>query len=462
MNVQNPSNKPLGQQAIVIGGSIAGLVASRVLANHFKQVTIIERDQWSGAAEFRKGVPQARHVHALLKRGEQVFEELFPGIGDQLKAAGAVPVNMGSEITWFTFGRWRPSYESSLINISCSRPMLETAIRDRLVSFSNIAFKSGWEVIGLEADASRTKASAVKIRSRDDNQTELLMQADLIVDASGRESHAPEWLEKLGYTPPQETVINAFPGYASRIYKIPPQFQSDWKMVYVQPTPPNDTRGAAIFPLEDNRWHVTLLGMNQDYPPTDEEEYLEFARNLPTPVVYEAIKDAEPLSPIVGFRSGSNRLRHFDALPRWLENFVAIGDSVYSFNPVYGQGMSVAALTALELGSCLQDYSTAGKGLTGLAEQFQKKLVEVISVPWQIATGEDMRWPATAGIEANPDPSAALMQNYLAQVMYTTTKNPAVLEVFYRVVNMVESPTLFFRPDVVLQVAAEMSIGAVS
>lgn len=452
----------MGKQAVVIGGSIAGLVTARVLADYFEQVTVIERDQWTDTTDFRKGVPQARHPHALLKRGELIFEELFPGLAEQLKAQGAMTVNMGNETAWFTFGGWRPSYDSSVVGLACSRPLLETTMRHRLSTFSNVSFRTGWEVNGLVADPTHTKAGAVKTRSRDGNQNEQLIPADFIVDASGRESQASQWLEALGYTPPSETVINAFPGYATRIYKRPANFQRNWKLAYVQPTPPHNTRGAILIPLEGERWHVTMIGMNQDYPPTDEQAYLEFASSLPTPEILEAIKEAEPLTPITGFRSGSNRLHHYEELPRYLENFVVVGDAVYCFNPVYGQGMTAAAMSAFELGNCLQERRQANENLTGLAEQFQKRLMEIISLPWQVATGEDLRWPNTSGKEANPDPMAALMQNYLAQVMFVTTKNPAVAEAFYRVMHMLDAPNIFFRPDLVLQIAAEMSITTVS
>lgn len=370
MNNLNSASQTFGKQAVVIGGSIAGMVTGRVLANYFEQVTVIERDHWTEAVDFRKGAPQARHPHVLLKRGELIFEELFPGLGQQLKAQGAISLNMGDDLAWFTFGNWRPRYESSLINLACSRPLLETTLRRRLVGLSNVTFKAGWEVTGLQADPTHTRACAVNIRSRDGKQTGQVIPADFIVDAGGRESRAPEWLETLGFIPPRETVINAFPGYATRIYKRPANFQGYWKSLYIQPTPPNDKRGGLIMPLEGDRWHVTLIGMNQDYPPTDEASYLEYARSLATRELFEAIKAAEPLTSIIGFRSGSNRLRHYEALPGFLENFVALGDAVYAFNPVYGQGMTVAAMSALELDQALLERQTKNEGLTGPAEQF--------------------------------------------------------------------------------------------
>lgn len=462
-NVKATNRKQsFGTHALVIGGSIAGLTAARVLADYYGQVTVVERDNWADSADFRKGVPQARHSHVLLKRGELIFEELFPGIGQELVSRGAVKFNLGQEMAWFTFGNWRPRYDSSVVTLACSRPLIETALRYRLAEFSNIKFKSGWEVTGLQAVPWQTRAYAVTARSRDENQLEDIFPADFIVDASGRSSRAPEWLETVGIQLPEELMIDAFPGYSTRIYKRPAEFKPNWTALYIQPMPPNSRRGAIITPLEGDRWHATIIGMNRDYPPTDEAGYLEFAQTLPTLEFYEAIKNAKPLSPVVGFRSGSNRLRHYDRLNSYLDNFVVLGDAVYSFNPVYGQGMTVAAMSALELGKILQERRDFNLGLAGLAENFQKRLNEVISPPWQIATGEDMRWPETTGVVEDTDPAGIMMQTYMEQVVYTTTKNPVVTEAFYRVMNMLDAPTNFFRPDIVLHVATEMRQGMTS
>ncbi len=447
------------KHAIVIGSSMAGLVSARVLTNHFERVTIVERDVLAQTVQFRKGVPQGRHPHMLLKRGQLILEELFPGLNAELKADGAVSVNMGLDAAWYVMGAWRPRYQSELDINGCSRPMLETAVRRKLEANPKVTFMSQNEVVGLQTDPHRQQATGVVMRSREGaSMAETSLAADLVVDASGRDSRAPQWLEELGYNPPRETVVNAFPGYATRIYEIPNDFPLDWKILYVQPTPPHGKRGGIILPMEGNRWQATLIGMSQDCPPTDEEGYMEFARSLPGSRFYEVISAAKPVSPIVGYRRAENRLRHFDEMQRWLENFVVLGDAVYAFNPVYGQGMSTAAISAMELEQCLQNQRENGLGLNGLAEAFQKKLIEVISFPWQLATGEDMRWDETEGKQVNPDPSAALMQNYFDQVMWATTRNPNVLDAFYRVQNMIEAPSIFFRPDIVLQVAAETGV----
>jgi flavin-dependent dehydrogenase len=443
------------KHAIVIGGSIAGMITARVLAEQFDHVTIIERDALSMSNDFRKGVPQGKHPHILLKRGELVLNQLFPGFSDELESNGALPVNFGADVRWFTLGEWRPRYDSEIVILASSRPLLENTIRGRLAVHPKVRFLDDLEVAGLATNVDKTQATGVRVISRH-TRAEAVIEADFVVDASGRESQAPEWLEELGYVPPQETKINAYAGYATRIFQR--RHDVDFKVLYVQPNAPTQSRGAIIIPMEGNRWHVSLIGMSGDYPPIDEAGFMEFARSLPTPDIYEALKDAEPIGNIVGFRKGENRLYHYDALPRYLENFVLLGDSVYALNPVYGQGMSVAAMAAEVLAETLRTQISAYGTLTGVAEKFQKKLGEVIAMPWQMATGEDLRWPTTTGGEnIIPDPAAMLMGNYLGKLMVAANHNPNVLDALLHVQNMIASPELFFRPDIVLQVVADGS-----
>jgi flavin-dependent dehydrogenase len=290
----------------------------------------------------------------------------------------------------------------------------------------------------------------------DPHSPETTLFGDLVLDASGRDSHAPQWLEAVGYERPERTLINAFAGYATRIYRFNQKF--DWQILYAQPTAPADRRGGIITPIEGGLWHVTLIGMDHDYPPTDEAGFLEFAQTLPTNELYEVIKDAEPVSPIIGYRRAENRLYHYANMSRYLENFVPVGDSVYAFNPVYGQGMSTSALGALTLDRCLEEQARSSADLTGLAEHFQKRLAqEVIMHPWQMATGQDLNWPGTEGASGVLDPETALMQNYMGRFVLATAHNTQLLQAFYSVLHMLATPEIFFRPDLVLQVFAEFS-----
>ena len=382
--------------AVVIGSSITGLTAARVLTDHFDRVTIIERDKLSLNPEFRRGVPQTRHGHSLPMRGQEALEKLFPGLADELAANGAVRINGGSEMAFFIAGGWHEvKHHSAMVSMTSSRPLLDTTIYRRLLGHPRVQVIQESEVIGLLTDGQNKRVTGVRLQSRRGlvrNKTTLA--ADLVVDASGRHSAAPEWLISLGYEPPKETTINAFSGYATRIYRRPAGFSENWKTMYIRPTPPNGSRGGLIMPIEGDRWIVTLIGMNGDYPPTDEDEFLAFARSLPTPQLYEAIKDAEPLTKPFGYRHTANRVRHYDDLPRYLEGFVIAGDAVYILNPVYAQGMTASLMGSQALESVLEEQKNQ-IDLAGLAQNFQTRLTQNVASAWKMATREDQRWPST-------------------------------------------------------------------
>jgi len=390
--------------AVVIGGGIAGFTAARVLSDHFAHVTVVERDHLPDAPVRRYGVPQARHAHTLLPEGQKILEALFPGLVDELLARGAVAMGEGEQAL-FIAGRRQEWPRGGLdLWIAASRPLLETVIYRRMDVHPRIHVLQGYEATGLSVTEDGRRVSGVLLRSRDHaypTRTELA--ADLVVDASGRHSRAAQWLAALGYTPPQETTVDAFAGYASRIYRQADGFQPSWKALYVRPHRRTGTRGGIIVPLEGNRWHVTLIGMARDYPPTDEEGFLAFARSLPTPDLYEAISEATPLTKPFGYRSTGNRLRHYEALPSYLEGFLVTGDAVYTMNPVYAQGMTLAAIAAQTLQKALEEQEKTAD-LSGLAERFQKALSKAVGRQWRQATMEDRRWPGTIVVDGRrPD-----------------------------------------------------------
>jgi len=458
-----PEIKPFSEAAVV-GSSMSGLIAARVLTEHFERVTIVERDRMPAGPEFRKGVPQGRQPHILLKRGQNILDELFPGLSQEVLNAGAVSVNFGLDVEWFTHGGWRAHYDSKLVCNSSSRPLLESTIHRRLSKHPRVRFMEQTEVTGLCVDSSGSRAKGVQVRTGAGRQIEDV-PAELVVDASGRDSRAPEWLECLGYTPPEKTTINGFPGYATRIYQRPPSFAETWKAIYIQPTPPDVKRGGAILPLEGDTWQVVMIGMGGDYPPIDEAGYLEYARTLPSLKVYEAIEGARPLTSICGYRRAENVMFHYERLPRYLENFLVFGDALCSFNPVYAQGMSVAAISGRMLDECLREHrlSHPAGDLSGLAMKAQRELAKVADGPWQMATAEDRRWSgiASGGRDSQPDPAEEMMYRYMRQVMVATLTDPEVTETFYLVMHMIEPPTLFFNPDVVLRVFATVPEPAV-
>lgn len=450
---QPKTSTPIYNHAIVIGGSIAGLLTARVLTNHFARVTIIERDALPDTPEFRKGAPQARHAHGLLARGQEIMEQLFPGLTEELFAAGALPTNMGREMAFHVCGQWVTSFQSAIVSTACSRALLENSIYRRLHTSPQVTFLQQQDVVGLCTDATKSHVTGVRVRDRNQlTLPEVELRADLVVDASGRDSRTPQWLTDLGYGAPEEIIVDAKPGYATRLYRRPAHLNVAWKVMYSLPMAPQQSRGGIIIPMEGDLWQVTLVGLNGDYPPTDEAGFMEFARSLPAPEFAAALQQAEPRTAPYGYRRAENRLRPYDKLPRYLEGLLVAGDAVYAFNPVYGQGMTVVALGSLALDECLQRQRRGAPtgDLTGLAQRFQKQLGGIIAGPWQMATGQDLRWPVTQG--AQPDRISRFIQRYFDQVLAVMPDNPQVAEAFFHVQNMLKPPTSLFHPRILWQV----------
>ena len=445
--------------AIIIGGSLAGLLASRVLAKHFDRVSIVERDFFPEKPAPRPGIPQSRHLHILFKRGKMILEELFPGWENELVAAGAPTLDPRS-IRWFSPAGWAPQFSPDLNDlIMFSRDLLDWQIRRRLAENTNVHFLEGGTVTGLLANASRAEIAGVSVRFRDRHNPGNIhaenLYAELVVDAGGKVSKTPKWLKSWGWEPPQETVINAFVGYASRIYKCSGKL-SDTAPVFVSPAPPFRTRGGAIFPIEGNRWLVGLAGGDRDYPPADEAGFQEFARSLPAPTIYHAIKDAEAITPVYSYRGTENRLRHYDRLSRYPENLVVIGHAVCAFNPVYGQGMTVAALDAQMLDKCLQKQRERYPegDLTGFARQFQQKLAKLHTIPWTFAISQDSRYPGSEGAKLNL--ATRLTIDYMDLVLKVLVRDAKVCQAFLEVLHMIEQPAVLFHPSIAVKAIGQL------
>jgi 2-polyprenyl-6-methoxyphenol hydroxylase-like FAD-dependent oxidoreductase len=437
--------------AVVIGGSLAGLLSARVLSDYFSRVTIVERDVYPEAIEARRGVPQAHHLHALLQRGKQILEQFFPGLSEELVADGAPVVDVANDVAWLTPAGWGVRFPSNMAAISFSRSLLDWHVRRRVRQIPNVAFIEGCDVEGLVAEAGTV--TGVALRSDEDGGH--ILPADFVVDASGRRSRAPKWLESLGYDAPPETVINARLGYASRLFRGVGGFKSGAldttaACTFIQAAPPHHKRGGIIFPIENGLWILTVVGGDADYPPSDEAGFLEFVRSLRSPIIYDAVKNAEPVTPVHTYRATENRRRHYEQLKRQPERFVVIGDAACAFNPVYGQGMSTAAIGAEALASLL---AVRRGDLKGFASRFQRELARRNSAPWTMATGEDCRYEGTEG--GRVDRMTRFMHGYMNCVMQLATKDVQVRRVLLEAFNLLIAPTALFRPSILVKVAAQ-------
>jgi flavin-dependent dehydrogenase len=332
--------------------------------------------------------------------------------------------------------------------LSFTRPLLDLHIRRRLATNPHLLTMQSTEVIQLVGGNDRSVAGViVRVCGREDEPVEIKIPADLVVDTTGRASRAPSWLVRLGYPAPEEITVNAHLGYASRLYQIPEGFDADWTCAFAQSAPPKSKRGGIMFAVEGNRWLVTLVGGGRDYPPKEEETFLEFARSLRTPIIYDAIRTAKPVSPIKVHRGTENRLRRFDKLPIQPRNFVALGDSVCAFNPVYGQGMTIAAMGAMTLDRCLQEWKPTDGNF---ARGFQKELSKVTAAPWMLATSEDYRYRETEGGHASL--RTRFMHRYMNQVLKLSTRHASVRHVLLQAFGMLVPPTALFRPNIALRV----------
>lgn len=434
----------MGERAIVIGGSMAGLLAARVLADHFQKVTVVEKDDVCEGPGQRKGVPQGAHVHTLLLKGQEIVSELLPGLREALVAGGAIEMDAGI-VDWYQSGVWKLRVPTGWRGLLQSRPFLEWEVRRRVSSLPNVDFLWGGKTAGLLAAANGREIEGVKVERKTGGSEDL--RADLVVDASGRGSQAPQWLAALGFPVPEQTEVESGVAYVTRVFRRV-RAGADRPLI-IYPAPPEQRRFGIIFPVEGGRWICSLGGYLGDHPPGDEAGFLEFARSLPVGDLYETIRGADPDGAIQRYRIPGSRRRHYERLRRRPERFIVLGDALCSFNPLYGQGMTVAALEAKALDACIREQRSGG--LRGLSRRFQKRAAKVVDDPWTLAIGEDFQYPETKGRRPF---GTSVVNAYVARIHRAVARDPEVLLAFYRVVHMLARPASLFRPSIVMRALA--------
>jgi 2-polyprenyl-6-methoxyphenol hydroxylase-like FAD-dependent oxidoreductase len=358
--------------------------------------------------------------------------------------SGAVPADVGNEFLYATiFGPLAQS-RADLKLLLCSRHLIDWKVRERLQAFENVEILTQADVTGFLAR--NGQVGGLQYRSRSGVTNTETLSADLTVDASGRGSNAIEWLAALGYPRPKITVVDSHLGYSTRWYNQTEAYKKPWKGVVISVKPPHNPRGGGFFMLEGGRWAVTLAGTAGVYPPTDEAGFLEFARQLDHPSVYEAICDAEPISQIYGYRRTENQWRRFEELKNWPAGLIVVGDAVCCFNPVYGQGMTTAAMGASLLDEQLQGWK--GDFSSNFGMMFQRKLATLLQTPWLVATGEDFRWENTTG--DRPGAASRFVQRYMDRVLKLATVDPHAQRSFIEVIHFLKPPAALFHPRILL------------
>jgi 2-polyprenyl-6-methoxyphenol hydroxylase-like FAD-dependent oxidoreductase len=385
----------IGKQAVVIGAGMGGLTAAGALADHFDNVVVLERDTLPSEPTYRAGTPQARHVHGLLLSGQRALSELFPGFEQDLARAGAVPLRVGLDVRVE-----RPGYDPfpqrdlGWFGYAASRPAIERAVRQRVESRANITLRQRCRV--QEVLGSPTDEAVAGVRYENGNGTSETITADLVIDASGRGAPTLGLLQSIGRPLPEETTIGIDLGYATSIFFIPDDAPTDWKGVMTFGQAPRNSRGGLMLPLEGKRWMVTIGGRHGDVPPGDEGGFLTYAKALRTPTIYNAISHAKRLDGVARYGFPESVRRHFERLDGFPRGLLPIGDAICRFNPVYGQGMSVAALEACLLKKLLERLGEDGDPIAGLAPTFFAEMQTLIETPWSVAM-LDFAFPETRG-----------------------------------------------------------------
>lgn len=441
---------PARHHAVVIGGSIAGLLAARVLADHFARVTIVERDQFPAAPVFRAGVPQGRHLHVLLERGQQLLEQYLPGFTKELLAHGGQSFDFIEGVRLNAGYGWNPQFFGNIPFISATRPLVEWLVRQQVLAQPTITTLPEQRVVALMATPDQKRVTGVQVQRRDDQPDNPISElaADLVVDASGRHSAAPDWLRTLGYQAPAVTEIDPHLGYATRVYHPDPATPRTWLTLYQMMQPPKHLRGGVITTVEGGDWLVTLSGYgDNNMPPTDEEGFLAFARSLPTPDIAEAIASATPGSSIYGYRDTSNQWRHYDKLRTLPDGFIVTGDAAVAFDPIYGQGMSIAAIDADALARALA--GAHDPALRGFGLRFQRDLARAVTPAWQLSSSSDVLVPGVTG--GKPSFTVRVQNAYLGRIYRIIPKQKRARLTFTRVVMMTKPPTALFHPAIFLR-----------
>ncbi|MFI8949699.1 FAD-dependent monooxygenase [Streptomyces sp. NPDC053750] len=429
--------------AVVIGASATGLFAAAALTE-FADVVVLERDLLPDGPAPRRGIPQGRHAHLVWSGGVQALGDLLPGTVDEVVARGGRLAHiMGDMVSrapnevWFR--RFLATHHRNLV---CSRNLLDAVLRERVLADKRITLRQNTSALGLEGDA--TRITAVRVREGDDEDSTL--PADLIVDASGRGSRTPQWLDALGLPRATERRVDAGVAYATRVFRAP-RSTADvaFPLINVQANPAKAPgRGGIILPVEDGQWIVTLSGTRGGEPSGDPEAFIDFALGLGDPVIGELLKGAEPLGDVATTHSTANHRRYYEKIKQWPDGFVVLGDAIAGYNPVYGHGLTVAAQCALAVRAVLRTTDMTASGTAG---RLQRAAARPVSAAWDLAVGQDALYPGATDVPLTR--VERLLARYVDRAVETGATHPRAMGALLDVMSLERPPTRLFSPAMI-------------
>lgn len=442
------SDKYLGDRAAVIGAGIGGLLAAGALRDFFREVVVLERDNLPDQPADRKGVPQGPHGHAVLKRGENVAESLFPGFQAALKEAGGVIVDSDVDVARYESGDWAPSAGTGLKISSQSRALLEHVLRERVRDCDNIVIREGVRCSDFILSDGRVQGVQVDCGGLQDEK----LNADIVVDASGRAASTHLWLERNGFgkVPVERLGINLV--YVTGIFSTE-SFVDDMPILCALREDPPNTRGGSTMPIEGNRWMVTLSGRHDDVPPLDMDGFFDFAKALPHSLVYDRLRASKLEGRLRRFVIPESFWRHYEQMEKFPSGLIPIGDAIAGFNPVFGQGMSAAAVGAEQLQIALATKLEAGEGLEDLHESYLPSIAEAIGYAWSGTATLDLMYDSTEG--ERPDDFPQRRAAFLA-MQELAREDLEIRRLQTLVGNMLEPPSVLARPDIAARLQERM------
>ncbi|CAN5173351.1 FAD-dependent oxidoreductase [soil metagenome] len=417
-----------------------------MLTDFYDRVTVVERDILADGGKHRRGVPQGRHLHALLASGSSALEELLPGILAELVEDGAVvactdePTDVWQEFGGHVLNSKTGVFKQTLQIYQATRPFIEAHVRRRVSELDAVTILDGHDVAGLVAESGRIVGARIAPHT---GGSERVLEADLVVDVMGRSGRTPAFLEKLGYGRPREQGIDIQVSYASQRMRIRPPAPP--AKAFLIGAKPGTAVGGAFFACENDGWILTAVGLGGCVPPTEWDALMAFTETWAPEPLMSALRRAEPIGEPARYRYPASQWRRYDKMRTFPAGLLVMGDALCSFNPVYGQGMSIATLEAVVLRDCLRD------GDTELGRRFFAATTKPVSAAWELARGADLAIP---GITAPRPLSARISGWYTDRVLARCATDLAVYEQFVRVTNLLDPPTRLMSPSIARRVLA--------
>ncbi|MCJ8010884.1 FAD dependent oxidoreductase [Paenibacillus sp. KQZ6P-2] len=453
MTNTNAAAQEKTEQAIIIGGGIGGLLAARVLSDYYREVLIVDKDDFPAKPGNRSGTPQAYHPHRLTPRGRMILDRLFPGFNEDLLAEGAPSSQNKTVHMTNPYGTFNmPNQENEA---TFSRALLEWVFRKRVTKIPNVRIRSKLDVVGLHADPDRTIVTGIRIGASGQSQQSIL-KADLVLDASGRSSKLTAWLQDLGYNVPEPDILKVSLRYSTCHYQLPPELAAKWDVIRVEGSPARKGHTGVFSIIENHVAEMLLWSVGGLDLIKTNEEFDQAVRQLADPVIAKILQGLEPLASPRGYRMNELYRQHFEKMKEWPSGLLVLGDALCNFDPIYGLGMTMAAVEADMLEQCLQEQQSRLE--TGFEQRLLQRLQDVIEPAWWLNCVADLQWPGVE-YEGQPLQGIDFAQRYFNLFLQqaTTKQNVEHFLLHWGVNALLFSPRVILNQPMVSSIIADAS-----